>query len=102
MSQVWAALDAAWRILLIGIVLGAGLPALFALGVRAMAWGTGGDAEIHAEGFLPKAHLTGRLVAYVIFAIVVSIVILGISYIVAHGLGYNLTFQNGLPTFVPR
>ena len=102
MNQVWAALDASWRILLIGLILGAGLPTLFALGVRTMAWGAGGDAEMHAEGVLPKPHTTGRLIAYVIFTTVVAIVILGISYIVAHGLGYDLVFHGLMPTFVPR
>ena len=28
--------------------------------------------------------------------------LLGIGYIVAHGLGYNLVFSGGWPTFVPR
>jgi len=102
MSQVWAALDAAWRVLLVGLVLGAGLPALFALGVRSMAWGTGGDAEVHAEGFAPKPHRVGVIIAYVLFAAVIAIVILGISYIVAHGLGYELTFEGLMPVFVPR
>lgn len=102
MSQVLAALDAAWRILLIGLVLGAGLPALFAVGVRTMAWGTGGEAEVHAEGVLPKAHPVGRWIGMAIFALVVLVVLLGISYIVAHGLGYDLRFQGILPVFTPR
>ncbi len=102
MTQVWAALDAAWRILAIGIVLGAGLPALFAFGIRAMAWGTGGDAEIHDEGSLPPAHPVGRVIGVVIFGFVVLVVLLGIGYIIAHGLGYNLSFSGGLPVFVPR
>ncbi|MGC3955870.1 MAG: hypothetical protein QM804_16775 [Propionicimonas sp.] len=102
MTQVWAALDAAWRILAIGVVLGAGLPALFAFGIRAMAWGTGGEAEIHDEGTLPPAHPVGRVIGVVIFGFVVLVVLLAISYIVAHGLGYNVVFNGVLPTFVPR
>lgn len=102
MTQLWAALDAAWKILLIGGVLGAGLPTLFALGVRTMAWSAGGDAEIHEEGVLPKPHPMGRALAYVIFGFVVLVVLLGISYIVAHGLGYNLAFNGVMPSFVPR
>ncbi|MBI5027389.1 MAG: hypothetical protein HZB48_00865, partial [Actinobacteria bacterium] len=50
MEQFLAALDGAWRVLLIGMVLGAGLPTMFAFGIRALAWGTGGAAEIHADG----------------------------------------------------
>lgn len=102
MTQLWAALDASWRILAIGVVLGAGLPALFALGIRTMAWGTGGDAELHDEGALPPAHPVGRVIGIVIFVFVVLVVLLGLGYIVAHGLGYNLTISGGLPALVPR
>lgn len=102
MNQVWAALDAAWRILLVGIVLGAGLPALFAIGVRAMAWGTGGDAAIHDDDLMPKPHPVGRVFGVVIFGFVVLVVLLGIGYIVAHGLGYDLGFHGPLPVFTPR
>lgn len=102
MTQVWAALDAAWRILAIGVILGAGLPALFAFGIRAMAWGTGGEAEVHDAGALPAPHPVGRVIGIAIFSFVVLVVLLGIGYIIAHGLGYNLTFSGGLPVFVPR
>ena len=32
------------QVLLIGVLIGAGLPAIFALGVRSLAYGAGGDA----------------------------------------------------------
>lgn len=102
MEQLWAALDGAWRVLLAGLVLGAGLPALFAFGVRALAWGTGGDAEIHESGVVPKAHLGGRLVAYTMFSIVVLAVLTGVGYITAHGLGYSITFNGLLPVIAPK
>lgn len=102
MEQLWAALDGAWRVLLIGMVLGAGLPAMFAFGVRALAWGTGGDAEIHDPGVVLKPHPFGRVVAYTMFGLVVLSVLLGIGYIVAHGLGWNITFNGILPVFTPR
>ena len=102
MSQLYAALDGAWRVLLIGVVLGAGLPSLFALGIRAFAWGTGGDAEEHAPGSLPKGHLTGRVLGSVLFGVVVLVVGLGIAYIVAHGLGWTITFNGLMPVFSPK
>ncbi|WP_300080475.1 hypothetical protein [Propioniciclava sp.] len=71
MSQVLAALDAIWKVLLVGLVLGAGLPALFSLGVRQ-----------HAHG--------RRGAAYVAYAVVGAAVVLGIAGIVAHGLGVKL------------
>ncbi len=35
------ALDDAWRVLAAGLLLGAGLPILFALGVKSLAWANG-------------------------------------------------------------
>lgn len=97
MEQFLAALDGAWRVLLVGMLLGAGLPALFAVGIRALAWGTGGDAEISESGVTLKPHPLGLAIAYTMFAIVILAVLLGVGYIVAHGLGWELTFNGILP-----
>jgi len=102
MNQLIAALDAAWKVLMVGLLLGAGLPALFALGVRSLAWGTGGEAEVHAEVVLPKPHPAGRAIAYLLFGIVLLAVALGIGYIVAHGFGMVITFNGIWPTFTPK
>lgn len=102
MNQVIAAMDAAWRVLAVGLLLGAGLPALFALGVRSLAWGSGGDAEAHAEGVLPAPNVLGRLVAYALFAVVIAAIALGIGYIIAHGLGMTITFNGLMPVFTPK
>ncbi len=102
MEQLWAALDGAWRVLLVGLVLGAGLPAIFAFGIRALAWGTGGDAEIHETGVTMRPHPLGRALAVTLFAIVVLSVLIGISYIVAHGLGWSVSFNGVVPVFTPR
>jgi hypothetical protein len=91
--------DAVWRITLVSLILGAGLPALFAFGIRAMAWGTGGEAEIHAAGTAaPAPHPLGRAVAFACFAIVVLVVALGIVFIVASGFGKELDFSTIYPT----
>ena len=51
-----------------GLVFGAGLPAIYALGIRALAYGDGGDAEVsHA-----RPHPVGRLLAYLCFAVVIA------------------------------
>lgn len=71
MEQLLAALDAIWRVLLVGILLGAGLPALFSLGVRQQAHGHRGPAVAA-------------------FAVVGAAVALGIAGIVAHGFGVKL------------
>lgn len=102
MDQLLAALDAGWRVLLVGLVLGAGLPTLFAFGVRALAWGAGGEAEVHATGEVLKPHALGRAVAFTMFALVIVAVLLGIGYIVAHGLGYAITFNGLLPVITQK
>lgn len=102
MEQFLAALNGAWRVLLVGLVLGAGLPALFALGVRAQAWGAGGDAGIHDSDVVLKPHPAGRALAVAIYALVVLCVVAGISYIVAHGLGWTITFNGIIPVFTPK
>lgn len=71
MNQVMAAIDAVWKVLLVGIVLGAGLPALFSLGVRQ-----------HAEG--------RRLLAGAAYAVVGLAVLAGLAGIIAHGLGVKI------------
>ncbi len=102
MEQFLAALDGSWRVLLIGMLLGAGLPALFALGLRALSWGTGHDATIGVSAAALKPHPLGRAVAYVLFGLVVLAVVSGITYIAAHGLGWTVTFNGVLPVFTHK
>jgi hypothetical protein len=102
MEQLWAALDGAWRVLLIGLVLGAGLPTIFAFGIRALAWGTGGDAEVHETGVVMKPHLMGRVVAYAMFSLVILSVLVGVGYILAHGMGWSITFNGLMPVVTPK
>ncbi|MBG0564567.1 hypothetical protein [Actinoplanes aureus] len=96
MHNLQLALDGAWKVLLASLILGAGLPALFALGVRSMAYGTGGEVS----GGSP--HRTGTIVGYVCFGIVLLGVLLGLTYIVATGLGKTLSFENVIPTLVDK
>ena len=91
------ALEGAMRVLVVGLVFGAGLPAVYALGIRAMAYGDGGDAEVsHA-----RPHPVGRLLAYLCFAVVISGVVLGLTVIVASGFGMEVVFDP-FPTLVEK
>lgn len=101
MTQVWAALDAAWRILVIGVVLA---PACPPCSPSAFApWHGAPAAKPNSTRKAScRRHRFGRVIGIAIFVFVVLVVLLAISYIVAHGLGYNLSFSGGWPTFVPR
>jgi len=92
MNNVTLALDGAWKVLLASVVLGAGLPVIFAAGVRSMALGAGGAAEVdHAP---PRA--IGRALAVVCFLVVLAGVALGITIVVASG------FAHIYPTIVSK
>lgn len=95
LSLEWAAI---WKIAVVSIILGAGLPAVFALGIRSLAYGQGGDAETHtATTAGPPAHPIGRAAAALCFALVIVAVALGITFIVASGFGKELNFDHIYP-----
>ena len=99
MNNLGFALEGAWQVLAAGLVLGAGLPALFALGVRILAWGDGGTASSH-EGARP--HPGGKILGWALFAIVLLAVLVGITYIVASGMGKTISFDNIYPALVDK
>jgi|SRR5690349_9990511 hypothetical protein len=101
MHNVQLTLESAWKVLLLGLVFGAGLPLIFALGIRAMAYGQGGDAELATPG-IPAAHPVGRVIGVICFALVVIGVALGITFIVATGFGKALSFEHVYPTIVDK
>lgn len=89
------AVETIWKVGLASLVLGAGLPILYAVGIRALAWGAGGDAEVaHA-----RPNPLGRVLAGVIFLIVAYAIAAGIVYIIATGKGsnYDITFKHLIP-----
>lgn len=98
MENFGFALEGAWQVLLAGLVLGAGLPAVFALGVKSLAFGTGGAAEV--DGGAP--HPVGKLLAAVCFGIVLLGVGLGITIIVSSGFGKEVSFEHIYPTLVDK
>lgn len=95
------AAETIWKVALAALILGAGLPVLFATGVRSLAWGAGGDAEITSEGVSAAArpNPVGKVLATVIFVVVAYAIVSGIVYIVATGKGggYDITFRHLYP-----
>ena len=96
MSQLWLALQAGAQVLFAALLLGAGLPVIFAFGMRSLAYGAGGSAEVAVQA---KPHPFGKVLAFACFGVVVVAIILGISWIVGTGMGYKLVFDHFFPTF---
>ncbi len=96
-----------WKVLLYSLLLGAGLPVLYAVGVRASALGTvgadgGQTATTAATAAVRRRRLIGRALAGVCFLVVLGGIALGLASIVASGHGEQLSFEQGYPTFVPK
>ena len=88
--------DAVLKIMVAGLVLGAGLPALFALGVRFSAAG----AQLAVADGSPRAGW--RALGVLCFVVVAVLVALGITVIVAAGLGKTVGFDHVYPTLIPK
>jgi hypothetical protein len=101
-------LEAAWKVFVASMLLGAGLIAVFAIGVRALA-----PASVRSDAVAPNdprpasstapqhtaLAVTAAVVCFVLVAIGVG---LGLTYIVASGQGKVLSFDHGYPTLVPK
>jgi hypothetical protein len=98
MNNVTLALDGAWKVLTVSLLVGAGLPLIFALGIRSLALGAGGDAEVdHAR---PRP--LGNALAALCFLLVLAGVALGITVVVASGFGKAVSFEHIYPTIVAK
>ena len=74
------AFEALWQVLVAGVILGAGLPVLFALGIRVL--GTGRQVAADGVTYNSPPTATGRIGSTVLFAICAAAVIFGIVVIV--------------------
>ncbi|HEX8297727.1 MAG TPA: hypothetical protein VF594_01090 [Rubricoccaceae bacterium] len=82
MEVLTHALAAIWQVLVVGLILGAGLPALFALGMRSLSSGRLAGADGHLSSDAPPVSALGRAGAFVCFGIVVLTALYGIAIIV--------------------
>jgi len=94
-------LQDAWKILLYSLVLGAGLPILYAVGVRSLALVPGGSSSPDDAREASRSTL-GLALATICFVVVLAGVALGLLYVVAAGQGKELTFDHVYPTMVPK
>lgn len=77
MSTVISAVSPIWKVLLVGLVLGAGLPALFSVGIRTSS------GTVSADGSTTAPTPAGRAIAVVCFAIVALVVVAAIVVLAA-------------------
>lgn len=98
MNMVPLALEGAWKVLAAGLVLGAGLPVLYALSVRGMAMAHGAGAVIGEQTAKPY----GKVIAWALLLVILLAVSYGLSFIVATGLGKQVTFEHIIPWFVDK
>ena len=83
--STWFNYEASLKILLFGLILGSGLPALFALGVRAGAAGAG---VVGSDGSA-VAHKNPALTAlsYALYALALVAVVIGVLYVARDFIG---------------
>lgn len=96
MKTLSLAFDSAWQVLAVALVLGAGIPAIFALGVRGVAAGSGAMTDSSA----PRAW--GKPLAAVCFLLVLLAVALGLTIIISSGFGMKVSFEHIYPTLVEK
>lgn len=96
MKTLALAFTSAWQVLAVALVLGAGIPAVFAFGVRGLAAGTGQMTDDAS----PRAW--GKPLAAVCFALVLLAVVLGLTIIISSGFGMKVSFEHIYPTLVEK
>lgn len=89
-------LDGTLQVLVIGLILGAGVPAVFSLGVRAWTWGAS-DVDTIVEH---RPHLIAKVAAAACFLVVLGAIVLGIGIIIAGGFGLDVVW--GWPMLVEK
>ena len=84
-------LEASFRVLVIGLILGAGLPALFATGLLAYSYGAGGE---EADHIIHKPNPALKFLGILLFLIVGFVILTAIAWItratINHHFGIDL------------
>ena len=82
--------EAIFKVLVVGLILGAGLPALFAGGLVAYSSGSGGT---HDDGAVSAPNPALKALGVLLFAVVAAVVVIAILYItkatIIHHFGFN-------------
>jgi cytochrome b len=82
----WFNYTAVFQIIVAGLLIGAGLPALFAIGVRMNAEGSGVVAH---DGTVAHRNPALAALSWAIFALVLAVVIIGVLFIARDFIGHH-------------
>jgi hypothetical protein len=79
MEIVTETLSALWKVTTVGLLLGVGLPVLFAVAVRSLNAGR----TVNADGTISgQPSAGGKAIAYILFGLIIAIALFGIVVIV--------------------
>jgi ABC-type antimicrobial peptide transport system permease subunit len=73
----WINLSALWKIVVYGLIAGAGLPALFAIGLRTLSW-PGAGRRLQTAGAdsdtdqIVGGNMVGMIIAVIIFLVILA------------------------------
>jgi hypothetical protein len=83
-------LEAILKVLVVGLILGAGLPAVFAIGLTLYSRGAGGA---HDDGTVVTPNPALKALGLALFAVVAAVIVIAILYItkttIIHHFGFN-------------
>jgi hypothetical protein len=82
-NNSWVDLHALWKIIVVGLICGAGLPALFAIGLRALSIPRSGQPATAGQDRIIGGNPAGMAAATVCFAVVLAAIGWGLYIIVA-------------------
>jgi len=90
-------LEAILKVLAVGLVLGAGLPAIFAIGLVAFSKGSGGVAN---DGTTTAPNPALKFAGLLLFTLVAAVIVIAILYITKGTIQHHFGF-NPVP-FIPK
>ena len=84
-------LESIFKVLIVGLILGAGLPALFAVGMLSYSFGAGGE---EADHLIHKPNPALKLIGILLFVFVALVIVVAIAWItratIIHHFGVDL------------
>lgn len=78
-------MDSLWQVLLIGLLFGAGLPVIFAFGIRFLSTGS-----VETDGSAAKRSSAGLVAGWLCMAVVAAAIVTGILFIMKDFLANDL------------